>query len=411
MLSRALVAAALLSTIACSAATEPGGGSDKPAPVVDGLPRPLSAAESKVVTAANDFSFALFRRLSGAQKDSNVFTSPLSASMALGMAMNGAAGATYDQMRGALSFGSASEQEINDGYKSLIALLRGLDPAVDVRVANSVWYRTGFSVKQTFLDVTTNAFDAKVTALDFASPTAVTTINDWVSTATAGKIPTIIDKIDRDQVMFLINAIYFKGSWREKFDPSATIDAQFRGVAGNQPVTLMHRNGRIGVLYTQDFVAVDLPYGNSAYSMTALLPSEGKSVDALAASMQGSTWATWASQMHEGFADLYFPRFKLEWERMLNPDLQSLGMTDAFSDGLADFSRLSTARNLVINIVKQKTYVDVNEEGTEAAAVTNVGISLTSAPASVRFDRPFLFVIRERLSGTVVFMGKIVRMP
>jgi serine protease inhibitor len=411
MLSRALVAAALLSTIACSAATEPGGGSDKPAPVVDGLPRPLSAAESKVVTAANDFSFALFRRLSGAQKDSNVFTSPLSASMALGMAMNGAAGATYDQMRGALSFGSASEQEINDGYKSLIALLRGLDPAVDVRVANSVWYRTGFSVKQTFLDVTTNAFDAKVTALDFASPTAVTTINDWVSTATAGKIPTIIDKIDRDQVMFLINAIYFKGSWREKFDPSATIDAQFRGVAGNQPVKLMHRNGRIGVLYTQDFVAVDLPYGNSAYSMTALLPSEGKSVDALAASMQGSTWATWASQMHEGFADLYFPRFKLEWERMLNPDLQSLGMTDAFSDGLADFSRLSTARNLVINIVKQKTYVDVNEEGTEAAAVTNVGVTLTSAPASVRFDRPFLFVIRERLSGTIVFMGKIVRMP
>jgi serine protease inhibitor len=127
--------------------------------------------------------------------------------------------------------------------------------------------------------------------------------------------------------------------------------------------------------------------------------------------MQGSTWATWASQMHEGFADLYFPRFKLEWERMLNPDLQSLGMTDAFSDGLADFSRLSTARNLVINIVKQKTYVDVNEEGTEAAAVTNVGVTLTSAPASVRFDRPFLFVIRERLSGTIVFMGKIVRMP
>jgi serine protease inhibitor len=115
--------------------------------------------------------------------------------------------------------------------------------------------------------------------------------------------------------------------------------------------------------------------------------------------------------MHEGFADLYFPRFKLEWERMLNPDLQSLGMTDAFSDGLADFSRLSTARNLVINIVKQKTYVDVNEEGTEAAAVTNVGVTLTSAPASVRFDRPFLFVIRERLSGTIVFMGKIVRMP
>jgi serine protease inhibitor len=410
--ARLVGAAALHTMIACAGATEPGGDSGGPDPVIDALPRPLTAAESKVLTASNEFSFALFRQLSEAQKDSNVFTSPLSASMALGMAMNGAAGATHDQMRSALAFGSASDQEIDDGYKSLIALLRGLDPGVDVRIANSVWYRAGFPVAPTFLDVTKSAFDARVTALDFASPAAVTTINDWVSTATAGKIPTIIDRIDRDQVMFLINAIYFKGNWREKFDPSATIDAQFRGVAGSQPVKLMHRSGKMGVSYTSDFVAVDLAYGNSAYTMTALLPAEGKSVDALAASLQGQTWAAWTSQLHEATVDLYFPRLKLEWERVLIPDLQTLGMRDAFSETAADFSRLSTGDGrLFINIVKQKTYVDINEEGTEAAAVTNVGIFTTSLPASVRFDRPFLFVIRERLSGTVVFIGKIVRMP
>ena len=401
-----------MSALACTNATDPGDGG-KPNPTLDALPRPLTASETKLVSATNDFSFALFRRLSVAQKDSNVFTSPLSASMALGMTMNGAAGSTYDQMKSALAFGNASEQEINGAYKSLITLLLGLDPAVDVRIANSIWYRTGFPVAQTFLDVTKSSFDAQATALDFSSPTAPKTINDWVSAATVGKIPTIIDAIDGDQVMFLINAIYFKGSWREKFDPAETRDAQFRGVAGSQPMKLMHRNGKMGVLYTPDFIAVDLPYGNSAYTMTALLPAEGKSVDALAASLEGGAWASWMSQLREGTVDLYFPRFKLEWERMLISDLESLGMRDAFVRGGANFSRLTTGggTNLFINIVKQKTYVDVNEEGTEAAAVTNVGIMLTSAPAPVRFDRPFLFAIRERLSGTVVFMGKIVRMP
>jgi serpin B len=348
-----------------------------------------------------------------AQPDSNVFTSPLSASMALGMAMNGAAGTTYDQMKRALAFGSASDAEIDGAYKSLIGLLRGLDPAVDFRIANSIWYRTGFPVSQSFLDVTRSSFDAQVTALDFASASAPKTINDWVSGATAGKIPTIIDRIERDQMMFLINAIYFKGSWRERFDPAETRDAQFRGIATTQPVKLMHRQGRMGVLSTPDFVAVDLPYGNSAYSMTALLPSENKSLDGLATSLQGSAWAGWMSQIREGTVDLYFPRLTLQWERALIPDLQSLGMRDAFADG-ADFSRLAPGvDNLFINVVKQKTFVSIDEEGTEAAAVTNVGVFTTSAPlvVPVRFDRPFLFVLRERLTGTVLFMGKIVRMP
>ena len=407
-----VLAAVFGAAAACSSATAPGDEKGKPAAALEALPRPLTASESKIIGAANDFSFSLFRRLSAAQQDSNVFTSPLSASMALGMAMNGASGATYDQMKSALAFGSAAEPEINGGYKSLIGLLRGLDPAVDFRIANSIWSRTGFVVTPSFLDAVRTSFDAQATTLDFSSPTAPKTINDWVSGATAGKIPTIIDRIEPDQVMFLINAIYFKGSWREKFDPAETRDAQFRGVAGSRPVRLMHRNGKMGVLYTPDFVAVDLPYGNSAFSMTALLPAEGRSVDALAASLQGSTWSGWVSQLREGEVDLYFPRFKLEWERMLIPDLQSLGMRDAFMDGGADFSRLSPPpANLYISVVKQKTYVDVNEEGTEAAAVTNVGITLTSAPASVRFDRPFLFMIRERLSGTVIFMGKIVTMP
>ena len=401
---------AVLAATACggSTAVEP-----RTQPVViDALPRALSASEQKLVNAANDFSFSLFRQLSAAQKDSNVFTSPLSASMALGMTMNGAAGPTLSQMQSTLGFANASEAEINDGYKSLISLLRGLDASVDFRIANSIWYRNGFPVNQTFVDASRNFFDAQVTALDFNSASAVSTINSWVNTSTAAKIPKIIDVIEQDQVMFLINAIYFKGSWREQFDPKNTTDTQFHGVAGDQPMKLMHRNGKARMLYATDYDAVDLAYGNSAYTMTVVLPHQGKDISAVAASLTASSWATLAAQLHETTADLYLPRFKLEWERTLNADLKSLGMRDAFIPDGADFTRMSPlGKMLYISVVKQKTYVDVNEEGTEAAAVTNVGIRVTSAPPSFRVDRPFIFVIRERLSGTIVFMGKIMKMP
>ena len=413
LLQRSCAAAAFALVAACSSSTEPDGG--KPSPTLEALPRALTAGEQKVIGAANDFSFALFRRLSAAQPDSNVFTSPLSASMALGMAMNGAAGTTYDEMRATLGFGaSATESEIGESYKSLIALLRGLDPSVDFRIANSIWYRAGFPIDQGFVDRGRNWFDARASVLDFASPNAVTTINDWVSTSTVGKIPSIIDRIENDQVMFLINAIYFKGSWRARFDPTRTVTAPFHALGGDQSARLMRREGTIRWLQTADFEAVDLPYGNGAYAMTVVLPAPGKTVGDVAATLQASAWTEWTKQFRDADVELQLPRFKLEWDRKLIPDLEALGMRAAFVDGRADFSRMSTlGTQLFISLVKQKTYVDVNEEGTEAAAVTNVGISLTSAPVRRQFivDRPFVFVLRERLSGTILFAGKIVRMP
>jgi serpin B len=398
--------------IACSGATEPRPS--EPSPVLEALPRPLSAGEQTIIAANNGFAFSLFRQLGAAQADSNVFVSPLSASMALGMAMNGASGTTFDEMRATLGFGTAPESEIDQGYKSLIALLRGIDPGVDFRIANSIWTREGFPVTPSFLDAGRTWFDAQAASLDFANPAAVKSINDWVSTATAGKIPTILEQIRDEEVMFLINAIYFKGSWRAKFDPALTIDAPFHGIAGDQPMKLMHREGTIRYLQTQTFSAVDLPYGNSAYSMSVVLPNVGQSVDAVLASLRADTWSASTSQFHDAEVDLYLPRLALTWERMLIPDLQTLGMHAAFDAGAADFSRISPLGDqLFISTVKQKTYVNVNEDGTEAAAVTNVGISLTSAPLRTEFrvDRPYLFVIRERLSRTLLFLGAIRRMP
>jgi len=381
-------------------------------PALTALPRDLTSAERNVLGASNAFSFALWKRVNLAQKDSNVFVSPLSASFSLGMAMTGTANQTFDDMRAALQFGTASLADIDAGYKSLIALLTSLDKTVTMEIANSIWYRNTFPFNQSFLDDGTNYFGATIKPLDFANVDAsLSAINGWVNTQTKGKIPTIIDKIEPENVMFLINAIYFKGSWRERFNPALTQDGTFHAVGGDQTVRLMNRHAKMLYAETATYQAVDLPYGDSAFTMTVVLPKTGTTVESLAASLDAASWQTLTSSLHTGDIDLVLPKVRMSWTRGLIPDLKGLGMLVPFADG-ADFTRMSTrGRELYISSVRQKTFVDINEEGTEAAAVTSTGISLTSAPITtvMRVDRPFVFVIRERLSGTVLFMGKVVR--
>ena len=388
--------------------SEPSG---QPTPARTTLPRSLTDGERSVLNATNAFSFALWKQVNAAQKDSNVFISPLSASFSLGMAMNGAATTTLDQMRSALQFGNASIADINAGYKSLIALLTSLDPSVTMTVANSIWYRKDFSFNQSFLDDGASYFGAAIKPLDFSDAAgSLSAINGWVNTQTNGKIPSIVDQIERANVMFLINAIYFKGSWRTKFDANLTATAPFHAAAGDQSARLMHREGKMSYTETSAFQAVDLPYGDSAFTMTVILPKQGSSVESLASSLDASVVPSMTNNLRTAQVDLFLPKVKMSFARGLIPDLEKLGMLVPFSDG-ADFTRMSPrGRELYISQVKHKAFVDINEEGTEAAAVTSTGISVTSAPVTttMRVDRPFVFLIRERLSGTVLFMGKVV---
>jgi len=314
-------------------------------------------------------------------------------------------------MRSALQFGGASTTDINAGYKSLIALLTSLDPTVTMTVANSIWYRKDFPFNQSFLDEGANYFGAAIKPLDFNDATeSLSAINGWVNTQTNGKIPSIVDQIEPANLMFLINAIYFKGSWRTKFDASLTTTAPFHAARGDQSARLMHREGKMSYAETPAFQAVDLPYGDSAFTMTIILPTQGSSVESLAASLDANTMQSLTNSLHTAQVDLFMPKVKMSFARSLIPDLEKLGMVVPFTDG-ADFTRMSTrGRELYISEVKHKAFVDINEEGTEAAAVTSTGISLTSLPVTtmMRVDRPFVFVIRERLSGTVLFMGKVV---
>ena len=382
-----------------------GPGADE----ITELPRALSAAEVEVIKAGNRFAFDLLAQAS--RPGDNLFLSPLSASMALGMTMNGAAGETWNQMRDVLGFGSLAEEEINASYRSLIELLAGLDPTVETAVGNSVWTRLGFPVHSDFLDSVREAFDAEVAELDFANPAASVRINEWVRAATQGRIEDIVPAMIPDNVvMYLINAIYFKGSWTFQFDASDTRTEPFYLDDGStRTVPLMTLREEIPYLENDRFQAVDLPYGGRAFSMTVLLPRQGVSVDSLAATLDAEAWEGIVDGFRETDMQLFLPRFRLPYERTLNDDLAALGMVDAF-DHRADLSRLSPVDGLWISEVKQKAWVDVNEEGTEAAAATVVTI-VESAPPTVRADRPFLFFIRERLSGTILFAGKLASPP
>lgn len=392
-------------TLACSDSSGPR------ATTIDALPRQLSAAEQKLVSSSNAFAFDLFREVNSSERSSNVFVSPLSASMALGMTMNGAGGTTYDAMHSTLRLGDATKPEVNEGYKSLIGLLRSIDESTEIRIANSVWYEKTFPFNASFIQESQSYFDAQVSPLDFSARESIDAINSWVNAATQKKIPSIIDNFDGDEVMFLINAIYFKGTWQNRFDKSRTAPAPFFAIDGSTAsVPLMTQNATLGIAHQPDYVAVDLPYGNSAFTMTVVLPDKGIDINSFAESMTQTKWDALELGMHENEVLLYLPRFKLTWKGKLNAALERLGMGIAFQDG-ADFTPMSTSgKRLVITDVLQKTFVDVNEEGTEAAAATSVGIAPTSAPPTVRVDRPFLFAIRERFSGTILFMGKIAKL-
>lgn len=376
------------------------------------LPRQLSPAEQSVLSAANAFSFSLWRQLNTASRDSNIFVSPLSASFSLGMAMNGAAGRTFTDMRAGLGFDSIPAARIDSGYKHLIALLTSLDPSVTTQIANSIWYDKSFPFNQQFLNEDADYFGATIKGLDFRDGSAsLSAINGWVSSNTNGRIPSIVDQIDPGNVMFLINAIYFKGSWRERFDPARTHDATFHGVTGDASVRLMHRESVMPYTETPSYQAVELPYGDSAFSMVVVLPKPGVGIDSLAAGFTADAWQSLTRSLHPSGITLDLPKFTTSWKRELIPDLQALGMEAPFMAGGADFTRMSPAGgNLYVSSVLQKAWVNVDEEGTEAAAVTSTTITVTSAClcTPMRVDRPFLFFIRERLSGTIMFMGKIV---
>jgi serine protease inhibitor len=388
-----------------------GTGPDPAAGPITELPRELSIAESQLIAADNSFAFKLFKEINEQEGDKNIFVSPLSVAMALGMTYNGAAGSTQQAMQEVLELQGMDLQAVNESYRSLIDLLRGLDPRVEFTLANSIWYRHTMTFEQEFLDLNRDYFDAEVSAIDFSAPSAAQTINGWVDEKTNGRIPDIVpDPVPGDIVMYLINAIYFKADWTHQFDKSRTTDAPFRLIDGSEvTVDMMEHEAEIPVrfLWNTELTAVELSYGGDPYVMTILLPLEPGGINGLLDGLTQETWSSWLDQLGSGDLYVRLPKFTLEYELKMNDVLTALGMGVAFSPGAADFTKMYAPGGIWIDEVKHKSFVKVDEEGTEAAAATSVAM-VDSAPMTLVIDHPFVFVLREKLSGTILFMGKVM---
>jgi len=343
------------------------------------------------------------------QEDANLMLSPLSASTALTMLLNGCNAQTYDQIRDMLGYEGLTMEEINTTYQSLVTQLLEVDPEVELALANAVWYRQDFEVKPPFLDVMHQSFNAEIAALDFFSPSALETINGWASDNTNGKIKEVLKEISPDAVMFLQNALYFKGNWTYKFKKDQTADAPFYPANGySVNVKMMRSLIPVKMVSTGMADAIELPYGQQNFSMVVIVPKN--SLGNYLPEFDGGEWAVIVdaidSMTEPAETEIIMPKFKFEYEKVLNDQLQAMGMLDAFSPGMADLSGISDA-SIFVSFVKQNTFVDVNEEGTEAAAVTTIGIEYTSMPGIFTIDKPFIFAIRERMTNSLLFIGKV----
>ena len=372
-------------------------------------PRSLSKTEARQVQASNEFSFDIFKELSVGQADSNVFISPLSIYYALGMTYNGTAGETAEEMKNTLHLPEETSEEINSSFETLMEYLLGLDPDVTLQIANSIWYRDGWTFKETFLNICKDYFSAEISGLDFNDPSSVDTINNWVDENTNHKIDNIIDSIDPRTVMFLINAIYFNGTWKYEFDSDMTEEKDFYLTDGNTTkCNTMVQTAELKYMSNDDFQAVNLPYGNGNYVMTIILPNSNANIDSIIEEMNSTNWELWMSQMETKKGTVYLPKLKFAYEKELNDALQSLGMRKAFSG--ADFSNMDeTAQYLFISEVRHKSFIEMNEEGTEAAAVTIVEISFESigeeGDFTMNMNRPFIYAIQDINTNAMLFVG------
>lgn len=380
----------------------------------DGRPlepvRGFTLQETQLAAASTAFGFELLAGVLSDEAEPNVLVSPLSASMALGMTMNGAAGATFTEMRDVLGFAGLSQSEINVAYRGLINQLRARDPKVEFVLANSVWHERSFEVKRTFTDTLRTYFDAEVGALDFQSASAVKTINDWAASNTGNRIRDLLKRIDPLEKLFLVNAVYFKAPWTHPFNEAGTVARPFRTAQGTtvQAQTMMRDMGTS--YYSGDGVQlVELPYADTAFSMMVLAPSDStRPLSSVVQRLTAAQWRTWQDRLQTGRLMLLMPKFRFDYGRELSDPLKRQGMVRAFDPDQADFSGINAQRSdLHITRVEQKTFIDVHELGTEAAAATAVGVGVTSAPPTVHFNRPFLFVIHERSSGAILFIGRV----
>lgn len=379
-----------------------------PNSIIVPTPVPFGAkVNENFVDANTQFAANIFEKFSKEDTDKNVFFSPISISMALSMVYQGADTTTRDAIAKVLNYGGMSTEEINQSYMDHLSYFKKLYPQVELNVANSIWVNEGFKVDESFLAKNKEVFNSQNSFLDFSNPDACNIMNKWISDATKGKIDKMINPpIDPEIIMYLMNAIYFNGSWTDQFDEGQTRESTFTNIKGeNKLVQMMNKTDSFKYGQGPGYKAVELPYGSGSVSMYCILPETD--VNDFVADFDNNMWSGIKSKLSTtSKVQLSIPRFKIEYEpKDLKGKLSELGMGEAFLRG-ADFSGIGD--DLWIDDVKHKAVIDVNEKGTEAAAVTVIGMATTSMPNTFIADKPFMFVIADNATGTILFMGKVV---
>lgn len=368
---------------------------------------------TKLALADNGFAFGLLKQIAGEQPGKNIFISPISVSTVLQMVANGAAGKTRTEMQQVLQTGGLAPDALNAANKDLSQSLNSQTNVI-LSLANAIWYKKEFHLKPEFVAVNREFFQAELGGLDFTKPESAQTINDWADKSTRGKIKEVVQwPFDPLTRVILANAIYFKGKWDRPFDKKATKDHAFNVLPGGTPkqVPMMWQQADFSYQEGDGFQAVRLPYAGGRLQMYLFLPATNSSPTKLLADLNGETWS---NKILPGFHDckgtLALPRFKLDYDVLLNDPLKALGMKSAFTSD-ADFSAMAD-EPLFVSEVKQKSFVEVNEEGTEAAAVTTVTMRAMAImeplkPFEMIVDRPFLFIIGDNRTQSILFMGVI----
>lgn len=378
--------------------------------VTDFTPTEKSA---KIIAADNQFGFELFQKVNASlDEPKNTMISPLSVSLALAMVYNGTDGNTKKQMEEMLHKANLTPEDINQSYKDLVAALQSHDPKVELSISNAIFYRNTFPVKNNFITTNQNFYSAEVSGLDFTkSAETLKTVNGWVTTKTKGKIDKILENVSGNDIMYLLNAIYFNGEWTYRFDTKATADRPFtKEDKSIVQVPTMTIEKPFNYYSHAKFELLEMPYGGGKYSMLIFLPENGKTTNDVISLMTAENVNDWISKMTEQKKEVFMPKFEFKFDNSLVDELSALGMTDAFNDAKANLTGISDVAKLVITEVKHKSYIKVDERGTEAAAVTGITVGVTSVGPdnSFRVDRPFVFAIREKDSNAILFIGKVL---
>ncbi|TDE13824.1 serpin family protein [Dyadobacter psychrotolerans] len=367
---------------------------------------------SNIAAGTTTFAFDLFKNLQATQPaNENLFVSPLSLHMALGMLLNGAENETAAEILKTLQMEGISLTDLNKAYQTLIKELPLADSKVNLGLANSVWHRSEFQVETDFKNVLKDSFDAEINGLTF-NDAAKDKINQWASEKTNGKIKKVIDQIKPEQVMFLLNALYFKGDWKYQFDAKNTIDTDFKLEAGSsKTVKMMYTKSDFRVAAGSKYNAIELPYANGQFNVTLLIPQGQNTIGSVMSGITAQEWSELQStRLTEKNVEVGLPRFTFSYSAKLNTTLEKMGITRAFTNA-AQLGKINKTADLFVDFVKQDTYLGVDEKGTEAAAVTTVGIGVESVgPEDARYicDRPFALIISEKTSNTILFMGRMM---